>query len=166
MVEGAPDDFVTSRASQRSPVLVLTAGGLACAIPLHHVVETMRPLPVEPVAGTPVFVRGISVIRGQPTPVVDLGALLQADGNTTTFTRFVTLKLGQRRVALGVAGVVGSRNLDSSQLEALPPLLRDVAADVLEAVSARDAELLVVLRAGRLVSDEVWATLAAAGATR
>lgn len=157
---------MTAPASERSQVLVFTARGLACAIPLQHVVETMRPLSIEPVAGTPFFVRGVSVIRGQPTPVVDLGALLQADGNTASFARFVTLRLGQRQVALGVAGVVGLKNLDASQLEALPPLLRDVAADLVESIGARDAELLVVLRAGRLVPDEVWETLAAAGATR
>ncbi len=33
--------------------------------------ETMRPLPVEPMAGTPPFMLGISVVRGVAMPVAD-----------------------------------------------------------------------------------------------
>ena len=147
-------------------MLVVTVGARACAIPLHHVAETMRPLPIEPVAGTPGFVRGVAVIRGAPTPVIDLKALLGNGENSATYGRVVTIKLGERRVAVGVDGVVGLRNLDSAQLGELPPMLRDVAADLIEAIGTRDAQLLVVLRAARIVPDEVWATLAAGAATR
>jgi purine-binding chemotaxis protein CheW len=157
---------VTVRDSERSPVLVVTVGARACAIPLHHVAETMRPLSIAPVAGTPSFVRGVSLIRGAPTPVVDLKALLENGENSAPYGRFVTIRLGERRVAIGVDGVVGLRNLDSAQLGELPPILRDVAADLIEAIGARDAQLLVVLRAARIVPDEVWTILAAAEVTR
>ena len=157
---------MTVSASERSPVLVVTVGARACAIPLHHVAETMRPLPIEPVAGTPGFVRGVSVIRGAPTPVVDLKALLENGENSATYGRFVTMKLGERRVALGVDAVVGLRSLDSAQFGELPPILRDVAADLIDAIGTRDAQLLVVLRAARIIPDDVWATLAKAEATR
>ena len=156
---------LTVRASNSSPVLVVMVGALACAFPLHHVAETMRPLPIKPVAGTPGFVRGVSVIRGVPTPVVDLKALLENGENSASYGRFVTLKLDDRRVAIGVDSVVGLRNLDSARLGELPPLLRDVAADLIEAIGTRDAQLLVVLRATRIVPDEVWTTLAAAEPT-
>lgn len=145
-------------------MLIVTVGARACAIPLRHVAETMRPLPVEPVAATPGFVRGVAVIRGAPTPVIDLGALLEGGEGGAAHGRFVTLKLGERRVALGVDGVVGSRNLEQDQLGELPAMLRDVTADVVEAIGARDAQLLVVLRAARLVPEEVWSSLAAAAA--
>jgi purine-binding chemotaxis protein CheW len=156
----------TVRACEKSPVLVVMVGGRACAIPLHHVKEIMRPLPIKPVAGTPGFVRGVSLIRGAPTPVVDLKALLENGENSATYGRFVTMKLGERRVAIGVDGVVGLRNLDSAQLGELPPILRDVAADLIEAIGICDAQLLLVLRAARIVPDEVWTTLAAAEATQ
>jgi chemotaxis signal transduction protein len=73
--------LLTVRATEVSPVLVVMVGTRACAFPLHHVAETMRPLPIQPVAGTPSFVRGVSVIRGTPTPVVDLKALLENSEN-------------------------------------------------------------------------------------
>ncbi len=157
-------DVLTVRASEISPVLVVMVGARACAFPLHHVAETMRPLPIKAVAGTPGFVRGVSVIRGTPTPVVDLKALLENSENSPSYGRFVTLKLDDRRVAIGVDSVVGLRNLDSAQLGALPPLLRDVTADLIESFATRDAQLLLVLRAARIVPDAVWTTLAAAEA--
>ena len=158
-------DVLTACTSEISPVLVVMVGARACAFPLHHVAETMRPLPIDPVAGTPGFVRGVSVIRGTPTPVVDLQALLENSENSPNYGRFVTLKLDDRRVAIGVDSVVGLRNLDSAQLGELPPLLRDVTADLIESFGTRDAQLLLVLRAARIVPDEVWATLAAVEAT-
>jgi purine-binding chemotaxis protein CheW len=121
----------------------------------------MRPLPIESVAGTPSFVRGVSVIRGVPTPVVDLKALLESCENSPSYGRFVALKCDARRVVIGVDSVVGLRNLDSAQLGELPPLLRDVAIDLIESFGTLDAQLLLVLRAARIVPDEVWATLAA-----
>ena len=157
-------DALTVRAAEISPLLVVMVGARACAFPLHHVAETMRPLPIKAVAGTPGFVRGVSVIRGTPTPVVDLKALLENCENSPSYGRFVSLKLDDRRVVIGVDSVVGLRNLDSAQLGQLPPLLRDVATDLIESFGTRDALLLLVLRAARIVPDEVWTTLAAAEA--
>ena len=75
-------DDLTACISDINQVLVVTAGAHACAFPLHHVVEIMRPLPIKSVAGTPGFVRGVSVVRGAPTPVVDLKALLENGENS------------------------------------------------------------------------------------
>ena len=157
-------DVLTVRAPEISPVLVVMAGARACAFLLHHVAETMRPLPIKAVAGTPGFVRGVSIIRGTPTPVVDLKALLENSENSPGFGRFVNLKLDDRQVVIGVDSVVGLRNLDSAQLGELPPLLRDVTFGLIESFGTRDAKLLLVLRAARIVPDEVWTTLAAAEA--
>ena len=155
-------DVLSGRASEINQVLVVMVGARACAFPLQHVAETMRPLPIEPIAGTPGFVRGVSVIRGTPTPVVDLKALLENSDNSPSYGRFVTLKYDTRRVVIGVDSVVGLRNLDSAQLAELPPLLRDVTADLIESFGTLDAQLLLVLHAARIVPDEVWSSLAAA----
>ena len=138
--------------------LIVTAGTKACAIPLADVSETMRPLAIEVVAGTPSFIVGVSVIRGAPIPIVDLRVLLDGEPSTS-FSRFVTLKVGERGIAVGVAGVIGLRPLDPTQLDRLPPLLRDVRMDFIAAIGSLDAQLLVVLRAARIVPAELWAGL-------
>jgi hypothetical protein len=49
---------------KRSSWLLCRAGNLLCALPIEHVIEIMRPLPVEQIAGAPHYVRGLSIIRG------------------------------------------------------------------------------------------------------
>jgi purine-binding chemotaxis protein CheW len=126
----------------------------------------MRPLVINSFPGTPGFVAGISVIRGVLTPIVDLKALLENTDGGGTFSRFVLMKVGGRQVAIAVDNVVGLRNLNSAELGELPPMLRDVAAGLIEVIAARDAQFLMVLRAASIVPDEVWTALAAAQATR
>lgn len=121
----------------------------------------MRPLPIEPLAGTPAFVLGLAIIRGLPTPVVD-GARL-VGGADAAPARFVTLKHGPRPAALAVGEVLGVRTLPAAALSDVPPLLRDASADVVASIGSLDAELLLVLETARLVPDAVWSAIDAAG---
>jgi purine-binding chemotaxis protein CheW len=131
-------------------------------MPLAHVVETMRPLPVEAVTGAPHFVRGLAVIRGVPVPVVDAAQLLGTQTNQAD--RFVTMTVGSRCVALAVDSVLGVRAIPADSLQAMPPLLQEAGADVVAAIGLLDAELLLVLNGGRLLSEDVWAGLDTSGA--
>jgi purine-binding chemotaxis protein CheW len=135
-------------------------GDVLCALPLQHVEETMRPLPVERVAGVPCFVLGLALIRGAPTPVIDAGALLNG-GAALPPTRFVTVKTGSRLVALAVDAVLGIREISAGSVDALPPLFQNANLDVISAVGTLDSELLLVLRGARLVPEELWATIEA-----
>ncbi len=130
-----------------------------CAVPLTDVIETMRPLPIEPLSGAPSFVRGVAIIRGIPTPVIDLGALLgNPDG---VAERFITLSVGHRQVALSVAEVLGVRELDMATTQELPPLLRGASNDILETIGTLDEQVLMVLQAGWELPHEVWQALTA-----
>ena len=142
-------------------VLVTQLGERRVALPLAHVVETMRPMPVEPVADAPPFVRGLGRIRGAAVPVLD-GGLLVGE-RPAAATRLVLLQVGEgeRTVALAVDGVLGVALLDGAALAATPPLVDDGRAR-LQAVGVRDQQLMLVLRTTRLVPDELWAQLQAA----
>lgn len=142
--------------------LVVRAGGRACAVPVAHVMETMRPLPIDELTGMPGFVRGVAVIRGVPTPVVDLHALLGGGAPAVGYGRFVTVRVGARPLALGVDEVVGLRALAAARFAALPPLLAHAGRGVVEALAAEGAELLLLLRLARVVPEEVWGALDAA----
>lgn len=131
-----------------------------CALPIDHVVEVMRALPVEPLAGSPPFVRGVAIIRGVPVPVVDAAVLLGAGDSHPT--HFVTVKVDDRRVALAVDAVLGVKGLAPESLHDVAPLLRAAGSDVVSALGVLDTELLVVLRDLRIVPDSLWAELAAA----
>jgi purine-binding chemotaxis protein CheW len=140
------------------PWLICRSGAHFCALPLGSVVETLRPLPVEPISSTPAFVRGISLIRGRPTPVVDLGALLGEA--TEACTRFVSLSIANRGIALAVGAVWGIRRLGSSAESGLPPLLKQAARDMVSAVGILDRKLLLFLETTRMVPPDVLERLA------
>jgi purine-binding chemotaxis protein CheW len=151
---------VLNQANETTPALVCEVGARLLALPLDHVIETMRPLPVEPFACAqdpdPSAVRGLAIIRGAPTPVVDAGRLV-GDARATEPGRFVTVRAGAtRRVALAVSGVLGVRHLPMTSIEELPPLLQDVAPDAVVRVGVLDARFLVVLEAARVISEATW----------
>lgn len=134
-------------------VLPVRAGSSIVAVPVPQVGEIMRALPVEPLAGAPSFVAGLAIIRGSPTPVIHLHALL-TDGIATTppaGARFVTLRVAERRVALWVDAVLPIRTLDQVQLGALPPLWQGERPLAAAALGALDRDLLIVLETTRLL---------------
>lgn len=144
------------RALEADVFLVVRAGAARwCALPLGHVVETLRPLALEPLAGAPGHVLGIALIRGIAQPVVDLARLLgTCAGPADDITRLVTLRVGTRRVALAVAAVQGLRRIAPQAWQPLPPLLREAGQEAVAALATLDAELLLVLDSARLLPDE------------
>jgi purine-binding chemotaxis protein CheW len=141
---------------ERSGLLICRVRGRLCALPLAHVNETMRPLPIEPTLGAPPFVRGLALIRGRPTPVIDVAALL---GDTSKASdpssRFVLVTAPNVHVALVVDEVVAiDRSLQNKENDAellLPPILGPEFANVISTIGQRDSNLLLVLRALRLI---------------
>lgn len=130
------------------------AAGHRCALPVSSVEETMRPLPVESVEGAPGFVVGVALVRGEPTPVVDLRVLLGGAGEREPARRWVTLRGRGRRVALAVDAVDRVETLTGERATALPSLLEGAANAYVDAIGERNRELYVVLRAARLLDDD------------
>lgn len=145
-------------------LLICRVGSKLCGLPLPHVIETMRPLSLEQLASMPSFVSGVSLIRGRPTPVLSARELLGSE-ETARAGRYVTLKVGERHVALAVDAVVGIRDVDRATLSALPPLLRAEQGQVIDAVGRLDAELLLVLEHGKLIDDAQLTALSEARAS-
>ena len=140
--------------------LLCRAGDHHFALPMQHVIETMRMLPVERVAGCPPIVCGFSVIRGAPTPVID--AALLFDGQSGPYARLVTVRTGKRTIALAMQAVVGVREVADNELDDLPPLLGNVEA--IAGLMTLDHQLVFLLRAARIIPDDILDQLNAAGA--
>ncbi len=141
-------------------ILVLRARRVVGGIPLASLAEIMRPLAAHPVPGSAPYLRGVSIIRGHPVPVVDLGGFLGAEGEAKP-TRLVVVRAGDRSVALAVEEVLGIRDIEGSRLEALPPLLRDARPDVLASAGVLDGQFMLVLQAARCIPDDLWTRLEA-----
>jgi purine-binding chemotaxis protein CheW len=159
IVARSRDNRGSMQSGERSFGLLVHVGGRGCFLPLSEVVETMRPQPIEPLAGVPHFIIGVSIVRGAAVPVVDLGAVVGTIDSRSS-SRFVTVRLGDRIAALAVDDVLGVRDLERARMEEMSPLLRGANADVVQAIGTLDAELLVVLRSSRILPDDVWDALA------
>ena len=142
-------------------ILVVKAGLRRCALRISDVIETMRPLPTEPVRESPIFIRGLSIIRGAPVPVVDL-AMLLGDSAPAEVFRFVSMRVGKRRLALALREVLGLRTLEDSLLEGMPPLLCEKNS-MLDAVGVLDSEFVLLLGTARIIPDDAWAALEKSG---
>jgi purine-binding chemotaxis protein CheW len=112
-----------------------------------------------PLADAPRFVLGLSIIRGTPVPVVDIGSLFGERANSPQ--RMVTLGTGGRLVALVVDNVLGVRSLGADSFNGLPPLLQDAGGELVSAIGTLDAELLLFLRTARIVPSALYESLAA-----
>jgi purine-binding chemotaxis protein CheW len=121
------------------------------------VIEIMRPLPVNPIAQAPECVLGMCVIRGEAVPVVDLARLLLADAGEPT--RFVSVRAGERRIALAVDAVPGTLELSAARVAEVPALLSRASA-ALEAITTLDKTLLVLFESSRVLPANEVAKLA------
>lgn len=129
-----------------------------CALAIADIIETMRPLPIEPIAGTPPYLLGLSRIRGNAVPVIDLNAIVCGEA-AAIHSRFVTVRVQDRVAALAVRSVAGIVPLQTTAAETLVPLLQNTNSDVIEAISARDSDFVLVLRTAHLLSPDEWETL-------
>jgi purine-binding chemotaxis protein CheW len=139
--------------------LLCRADARLCAIPLEHVVETMRFQPLQPLPDVPAYVRGLSIIRGEATPVVDVARLLGAAGAQPS--RLVSIRVDGRGVALAVNSVLGIAEIPEDTLKTLPPLVASANSQSLALLGSLDGELLLVLRSASIVPESVWPALMA-----
>jgi purine-binding chemotaxis protein CheW len=159
------------RARENDLFLLCRIGSRIGALALKDVRETMRPLPIEPLTGTPPFVLGVAIVRGSAAPVIDAARLLDPSAIPSALTtspspaRFVSLELGDRTAVLAVDAVLDVRSLAAGILAQIPPLLRESGKELVSAIGALDTQLLFVLDAARLVPDSVWSEIKTAGAS-
>ncbi|MET7418767.1 chemotaxis protein CheW [Dactylosporangium sp. NPDC005555] len=134
--------------------LVFGVGDLLCALALRDVVETIRPLPVQPLAGSADVLLGVSVIRGLPVPVVDTARLLGA--RVERPYRFVTTRTGRGPLAYATGPVVGVLPVEPDDSRPPPPMLASAATRLVAAVGVLDSRPLLFLRGDGLMSDAEW----------
>lgn len=144
--------------SQQNPRALLRCQvqNQTCVLPVEHAGEVMRPLPLLALEGLPTYVLGWSVVRGQPTPVVDLATLLGLPlANRVPVGRFITIR-GLRQpmpVALAVTEVLGVHHVAADAWQTMQPLARAMAPHVLSSIRAENGELLMVLDHARLINE-------------
>jgi purine-binding chemotaxis protein CheW len=147
-------------ASAGDSSLVFRAGSLLCALRLDEVIETMRPLATHPMAATPAYVRGICIMRGMPTPVVDVARVL--GGGEAEVARFVAVRTERGPVAFATGEVVGIRPAVADSGSGQAALLGSAPGGLVAGIGRIGTEPLLLLQSMRVVPDDVWEAAAAA----
>jgi purine-binding chemotaxis protein CheW len=143
------------------PMVLCHLAEIVTAIPIHYVVETLRPLSLAAFEGMADPLLGVAVIRGKLGPVVS-GRMLLGLPSGPAPTRWVVLRVGERLAALAVDSVIGVRTLDAAIADSWPELANHIAAEKVSAIGLLDRRLLMCLQAARLVDEAVWQNLASA----
>jgi purine-binding chemotaxis protein CheW len=135
------------------------------AIPISHVIEVTRPLPVTRLPDGPSWLSGVTVLRGIATPVIDARKLLGVAAESgdpspepPPFPRWVALRIDDRRVALAVDSVDRAHELSAENSRELPPLLAGTRP--ITALGTLDTKLLMVLEGARLLANDALASMA------
>jgi purine-binding chemotaxis protein CheW len=150
----------SSEVADTGRCLVFRAGDLLAAVRLQDVVETLRPLAARPLAGTQPFVLGLSIMRGRPTPVVDVALLLT--GSAVPASRWIAVRTPRGPIALATGEVLGLRATEDITQQNTA-VLGPTPARVVEAIGSLDREPMFLLRSFALVPDDVWAAVETAG---
>jgi chemotaxis signal transduction protein len=130
--------------------LLCRAGSHRFALPITHVIENMRMLPVVSVADTPPLVCGLCIIRGTPVPVID--AALLFEDQSARHERLVTVRTGPRTIAFAVEAVLGVEAIPAQAFERLHPLFQNV--EPIAAIATLDDELVFFLHTARVIPDD------------
>jgi purine-binding chemotaxis protein CheW len=138
--------------------LVFRAGPLLCALRLDEVIETMRPLTVRPLAGTPSYVRGVTIMRGVPAPVLDVALLV--GGKEADIVRFVAVRTERGPVAFATGPVLGIRPAAADAAPGPSGFYGGASSRLVAGVGTVDAEPILLLQSMRVLPDEVWAAAA------
>src|SRR5262245_28543967 len=97
----------------------------------------MRVLPCKSLGGVSEYVLGVSLIRGQPTPVVDLRRLLGIAAPEPP-AQLVLVRCGERRAALAVDRVFGLRSLADDAASTPRGVLTEMSKQQLQSLRRLD----------------------------
>ncbi|MCA9644533.1 MAG: chemotaxis protein CheW [Myxococcales bacterium] len=142
----------------------VVVAGAHYAMHLDDVQEVNGLRPLTRVFHSPAAIAGVTSLRGEVLPVLDLGVLLGAGSSGRGHeARVLVVRDGsKRRAGLLVDALAGLREIAESGLEALPSTLSPAVRELSEGVIA-DSPACVVLRVSALLSAPQIAPAAAAG---
>lgn len=130
--------------------LLVRCAERALGVPVGRVIETMRPPHLEVLPHAPSWLAGSAIIRGEPTPVLALDALLQLGVGTRT--RLVTVRMSTRRAGVLVDSV--DRVVHLNNPRSLATLLPFLDHATVSHLTETDGELVSLLDVLRLVSED------------
>ncbi len=149
--------------SQLDDYVVFSLAGSDYAVPVRDVAEIGRVPGITRVPNVPDFMRGITNLRGEVVPVINLPGLLGLQDSAPSARGRVLFLQARERVSptgLMVDEVKGIQRIQSQQLEQVTGLVDDKVTSVLRGVHGRGDRLLNVLDLEQLFGLQEFEQLA------
>jgi len=122
------------------------------ALPLDHVIRTVRMVAVTPVPDMPHSMLGLISMAGQMLPVIDLGRLLgQAGNNPELQDILLIVQIQDQTVAVIVDEVLNIKEFSSKQIQS-PPAALSQSCFLLAAIQHEETFILI-LDASRMLPN-------------
>ena len=131
--------------------LVFLLGTQEFAIDILMVREIVARMPITRVPGLPAYVRGVSNLRGQIIPVMDLRLRLgmpPASGQSERCV--VVIASGGKQLGLAVDLVQEVVCMAASEIETMPPMGSEVPTEMLGGIDRCEGRVRFILESSRL----------------
>lgn len=142
--------------SERAQYVTLGLDGETFAVPIEQVQEILDAQHISRLPQSPASFLGMTDVRGEGIPVLDLRLVLGMNGaETTEHTRILVLKLElpERLLTFGLRAdrVFEVTPLDEAELSAAPDVSRDWKDHVLAGIGRRKGAFVSVLDIDKLI---------------
>ena len=137
-------------------VVVFNLGEEIYAVPVTRVQEIVRLQPITIIPRAPEYVLGMTNLRGQVIPVIDLVKRLGlGQVQQTKASRIMVAELPGQMVGMMVDNVISVAQLPRSKIEPPPPVVRSVDSQFIEGLSHYQDNLLILLDLDKVLTRPV-----------
>ncbi|WP_010647688.1 chemotaxis protein CheW [Oceanobacillus massiliensis] len=124
-------------------------------VEVQQVISIERLQKITEVPRTSEFIKGVTELRGETTPIIDLKERLLIDGTEITEdSRILVVFVQDMQVGLIVDAATEVKDIDHDMIQPAPKLIGGVRETFLRGVAKMDDNLLVLLDLDRIVDLE------------
>ncbi|HGE6735969.1 TPA: chemotaxis protein CheW [Serratia marcescens] len=135
--------------------LIFTLGNEEYGIDILKVQEIRGYDQVTRIANTPVFIKGVTNLRGVIVPIIDLRVKFsQQSVSYDENTVVIVLNFGQRVVGIVVDGVSDVLSLTAEQIRPAPEFAVTLATEYLTGLGSLGERMLILVDIEKLLSSE------------
>jgi purine-binding chemotaxis protein CheW len=145
----------TRQAEAQLQIVTFRIGSQEFGLDVFQVHEILRHQPVTPVPESPDFVEGVTEVRGDLIPVIDMRRRFEApEARAEGDTRIVVVPFGEDRLGLIVDTVSEVLRLPESTVSDPPEYVRGIAARYLRGIVRAEDRLIVLLDIDAILTSE------------
>ncbi len=161
---GQPAEQTNTTALQQK-FLAVEVCGHGYGIPIETVKEIVYHSRINPLPQTPAFVRGVSLIRNETMPVLDLNILLGKNEITEIHHEscFIVIQLADKsgkltHICLLADRILQTYKVDRDDVDSIPQVDKQVIVEYVRGIARFDDDLFIVIDPAGLISpymDEI-----------